>query len=133
MFKYILSIIVFVAFTATASAQSTTDSTSDAASSALNSLTMEGSTSGSASVGGSMHTAPCIVGHGFAIGATGVGIGYSSGSIETSCLARSEAEWVIKLLSMPSGLQQNAAIFHACANVESIRSTLVSLGVCVMK
>ena len=134
MFKFILPILVSVALATSASAQSNTDSTSDAASSATNSLTFEGSnTASSASVGGAMHTAPCVIGNGIALGVVGGGIAFSNGRIDSSCLGRAEAQWIIKLLGMAPGIQQNAAIYHACANIETIRETLVSLGVCVMK
>ena len=134
MLKFILPVMVSAVLATTASAQSTTDSTSDAASSAQNSLTFEGSnpSAASASIGGAMHTAPCIIGNGIAVGVVGGAIGYTNGRVEPSCLGRSEAEWVIKLLGMQNGVQRNAAIFHACTNIPSIRQTLVSLGVCVV-
>lgn len=147
MFKFILPILVSVALATSASAQSNSDSNSvsdsmrasgaadsDAASTASNSLTFEGSnTASSASVGGAMHTAPCVIGNGIALGVVGGGIAFSNGRIDSSCLGRAEAQWIIKLLGMAPGIQQNAAIYHACANIETIRETLVSLGVCVMK
>jgi hypothetical protein len=133
MFKFLLPILVSATLTTTASAQSNTDSTSDAASSAQNSLIFEGSNpaASSASVGGAMHTAPCIIGNGIALGVVGGAIAFSNGKIETSCLAREEAEWVINLLGMPNGVQKTAAVLHACTNVPSIRQTLTSIGVCV--
>ena len=134
MFKFILPLMVTAVLATSASAQSNTDSTSDAASSAQNSLTFEGSnTASSASIGGAMHTAPCIIGSGIALGVVGGGLAFTNGRIESSCLGRSEAEWIIQLLGMNPGIQKNAAIYHACANIETIRETLIQLGVCVMK
>ena len=132
MFKIILPIMVIAALATSASAQSNTDSTSDAASSASNSLVFEGSSpsASSASVGGAMHTAPCIIGSGVAVGVVGAGLSVSNGRIETSCLARSEAEWMINLLSMPVGPQRRAATLHACTNVPDMRATLIAVGAC---
>jgi hypothetical protein len=132
MFKIILPIMVIAALATSASAQSNTDSTSDAASSASNSLVFEGSSpsASSASVGGAMHTAPCIIGSGVALGVVGGGLSISNGRIETSCLARSEAEWMINLLSMPVGPQRRAATLHACTNVPDMRATLIAVGAC---
>mgnify|MGYP003624359183 CR=1 FL=1 len=134
MFKIILASAIAALLATAASAQSVTDSTSDAASSAQNSLIFEGSnpSASSASVGGAMHTAPCIIGHGQAIGLVGVGFSNSGGTIEVSCLARSEAEWIINLLSMPVGQARYAATLHACTNVPDMRATLIAVGACVV-
>jgi hypothetical protein len=133
MFKIIIPTILAALLATTASAQSNTDSTSDAASSAQNSLIFEGSNpmASSASVGGAMHTAPCIIGHGQAIGLVGGGFANSGGTTEVSCLARAEAEWVINLLSMPVGPERTAAIIHVCENIPSIRQTMEKMGICV--
>jgi hypothetical protein len=132
MFKIILTSAIVALLATAASAQSVTDSTSDAASSAQNSLVFEGSNpmASSASVGGAMHTAPCIIGHGQAIGLVGGGFANSGGTIGTSCLARSEAEWIINLLSMPVGQARYAATLHACTNVPDMRATLIAVGAC---
>jgi hypothetical protein len=132
MLKLIFPILVGVALVTPAFAQTNTDSNSDAASSAQNSLIFEGSrpSAASASIGGAMHTAPCIIGHGQAIGVVGLSLANTGGDTEPSCLGRAEAEWIIKLLGMQNGLQKRAAIFHACTNIPSIRKTLISINVC---
>jgi hypothetical protein len=132
MFKIILTGAIAALLATAASAQSVTDSTSDAASSAQNSLVFEGSNpmASSASVGGAMHTAPCIIGHGQAIGLVGAGFANSGGTIEPSCLGREEAKWIINLLSMPAGQARYAATLHACTNVPAMKATLVAVGAC---
>jgi hypothetical protein len=80
-----------------------------------------------------MHTAPCIIGNGQAIGLVGISLANSGGDIETSCLARSEAEWIINLLSMPAGQARYAATLHACTNVPDMRATLIAVGACARK
>jgi hypothetical protein len=133
MFKIIITSALAALLATAASAQSNTDSTSDAASSAENSLVFEGSNpmASSASVGGAMHTAPCIIGHGQAIGLVGGGFANSGGTTEASCLGREEAEWIINLLSMPVGPERTAAIIHVCENIPSIRKTMAEMGICV--
>lgn len=76
------------------------------------------------------HTAPCIVGNGFGISVPGFGIGTSGGNIEGNCNTRSEAQFLAQMLQMPSGTAKQTAIFHACANDESLRATLTGMGLC---
>jgi hypothetical protein len=133
MFKIILTATLSAVLATSALAQSVTDSTSDAASSAQNNLVFEGSSpmASGASIGGAMHTAPCIIGHGQALGLVGASFANADGRIEISCLARDEAKWIINLLSMPVGQARYAATLHACTNVPDMRATLIAVGACV--
>ena len=79
---------------------------------------------------GIMHTAPCIVGSSAGIGVPGLGLSGGGGRLEKECNTREEIKALNILLSQPPSLARKASILHYCNNDESIRKTLVQMGVC---
>ncbi len=79
---------------------------------------------------GIMHTAPCIVGSSAGIGVPGIGLSGGNGRLEKECNTREEIKALNILLSQPPSLARKASILHYCNNDESIRKTLVQMGVC---
>lgn len=79
---------------------------------------------------GGNSTAPCVIGRGAGVGVPGAGVGFSTGTLERNCNTREEAKFIANLLNMPNGIAKTAAIHAACSQDESIRKTLVAVGVC---
>ena len=136
MKHFIAAMIMLAATTASADINGHSQSGSDAQSSAQNSLVFEGQKNvGSGVFSSSNNTAPCLKAYGLGLGIVGLGVGVSLPAIEQNCLTQSEAKFLHSVLSLPyrtktQELARRAAIRHACANDESLRETLVYLGVC---
>ena len=79
---------------------------------------------------GIMHTAPCIVGRSAGIGVPGIGLSGGGGRLEKECNTREEVKALNILLNQPPSLARDASILHYCRNDDSIRETLVQMGVC---
>ena len=105
--------------------------------SAVNHNTFEGSTAinNTPGVGGGAgnSTAQCVVANGFGISGPGIGISHSNGTVNSECITRIEASILRDIASMPAGLQRTAVITHFCTNDETMRNTLVSIGLCGVK
>ena len=110
----------------------TTDAESQATAGANNTLTFNGGATSAPPVS-SHSTAPCVVGGGIGLGITAVAIGFTSGRMDRHCLAKADAEFLVKVLRMPPSREKRAVIYHACANSPSLRRTLVAVGACVIK
>jgi len=82
---------------------------------------------------GIMHTAPCIVGSSAGIGIPGIGLSGGSGRLENECNTREEIKTLTILLNQPPSVAKTAAILHYCNNDDSIRKTLVQMGICAKK
>lgn len=82
---------------------------------------------------GNMHTAPCIVGSSAGIGIPGIGLSGGGGRLENECNTREEVKALSILLNQPPSVAKTAAILHYCNNDDSIRKTLVQMGVCAKK
>lgn len=130
--------MIFVASMATA--QSFTGATENTngqqqQTSAVNYNTFEGTsvpnnTPGLGSVGGNS-TAPCVIANGFNIVGPGAGIGFSNGQLDGDCVIRNEASILREIAGMPSGPQKTAVLIHFCTNDETMRKTLIGMGLCV--
>lgn len=123
---------LFIVAASAASAQQTSDSVSHSAS---NSGVIFGDSyaaqqAPSAVAPGIMHTAPCIVGRSAGIGVPGIGLSGGGGRLEKECNTREEVKALNILLSQPPSLARDASILHYCNNDDSIRETLVQMGVC---
>lgn len=79
------------------------------------------------------HTAPCIIGRSSGVSVAGFGVSGGGGSIDENCNTREEVVFLSRLLEQPPGPARTAGIYHACANDESLRRTLVAMGACVMR
>lgn len=76
------------------------------------------------------HTTSCALSASGAISGPGFGISFGNGRIDSECNTREEARFLHDLLSQRPSQARNAAIYHACASDESMRATLVAIGVC---
>jgi len=79
------------------------------------------------------HTTSCALSASGAISGPGFGISFGNGRIDSECNTREEARFLHDLLSQRPSQARNAAIYHACASDESMRNTLVAIGVCVIR
>lgn len=84
----------------------------------------------SVSAPGTMHTAPCIVGHSTGFSVPGFGFSRAGGNVENNCNSREETQFLAQMLQMRDGPAKQAAIIHACATDASLRNTLVAMGLC---
>jgi len=76
------------------------------------------------------HTTSCALSASGAVSGPGFGISFGNGRIDSECSTREEARFLHDLLSQRPSQARNAAIYHACASDESMRNTLVAIGVC---
>jgi len=122
-------------FATSASAQSvTSDSVSQSGS--YSGVVIEGSTTDLSSQVPGMsapsmsHTTSCALSASGAISGAGFGISFGNGRIDDECNTREEARFLHDLLSQRPSHARRAAIHHACSRDESMRNTLVAIGIC---
>jgi len=129
--------IVFYSTAASAEVTTQTDNTNaqQQQTSAINHNTFEGSqainnTPGMGSGGGNS-TAPCVVASGYGVGLPGVGFSRADGTVDSECVTRTEASILRDIAGMPNGVEKTVVVRHFCNNDESMRDTLVAIGLCV--
>jgi len=135
--KNITLAAVALLFTASLASAQGYDTESVADSQSYSGVTIEGTTvpdntPGLGSVGGNS-TAPCVIAQGLMVSGPGAGIGYSNGRLDKDCVTRTEASILRDIAGMPNGPQKTAAVMHFCTNDESMRNTLIGLGLCAPK
>lgn len=132
----ILTAAVLIIAASTASGQEAT-SGSLSGSQSFSGVNIEGSAAAriAPSVGapGVMHTAPCIIGHSVGVSVLGGGVATGGGRLEENCNTREEAQFMFEVLRQRDSPARQAAIYHMCATDESLRNTLVAMGVCVVQ
>lgn len=79
------------------------------------------------------HTTSCALSASGALSGPGFGIAFGNGRIDGECNTREEARFLHDLLQQRPSAARQAAIHHACANDESMRTTLVAIGICVVR
>jgi len=132
--KYAITAIAILAASGAAAQSVTSDSVSQSGS--YSGVNIEGSNTdlgrqvpgmGAPSMS---HTTSCALSASGAVSGPGFGISFGNGRIDSECNTREEARFLHDLLSQRPSQARNAAIYHACASDESMRNTLVAIGVC---
>jgi len=132
--KYAITAIAILAASGAAAQSVTSDSVSQSGS--YSGVNIEGSNTdlgrqvpgmGAPSMS---HTTSCALSASGAVSGPGFGISFGNGRIDSECNTREEARFLHDLLSQRPSHARNAAIYHACASDESMRNTLVAIGVC---
>jgi len=79
---------------------------------------------------GMSHTTSCALSASGAVSGSGFGIAFGNGRIDDECNTREEARFLHDLLSQHPSHARRIAIHHACSRDESMRRTLVAMGIC---
>jgi len=76
------------------------------------------------------HTTSCALSASGAVSGPGFGIAFGNGRIDDECNTREEARFLHDLLTQRPSHARRAAIHHACSRDQSMRQTLVAIGIC---
>jgi len=76
------------------------------------------------------HTTSCALSASGAVSGPGFGIAFGNGRIDDECNTREEARFLHDLLTQRPSYARRAAIHHACSRDQSMRKTLVAIGIC---